>query len=118
MIWGFAPVSISTNMAKDLGCRLVATIFFGAEAWTFRTYWWISLFVNIPATLFATAYYEMVLKDTLDAIGLGHAVHEEGEDGLAIHLSKAGMMQPVQMSGALRGVEAGREENETFYRAK
>ncbi|MBO0797128.1 MAG: hypothetical protein J2P36_40130 [Ktedonobacteraceae bacterium] len=117
MIWGFAPVGISTNLAKDLGCRAVTTIFFGAEAWTYHTYWWVSLFVNIPATLFATCYYEMVLRDSLDRIGLGHAEHEEGEEGLVRHLSQAGLMEEVGVGGggALRGRE---ERSEIYYRAK
>ena len=29
MIWGFANVTISTNMARDLGTRIVAAIFYG-----------------------------------------------------------------------------------------
>jgi hypothetical protein len=29
MIWGFANVTISTNLARDLGTRIVAAIFFG-----------------------------------------------------------------------------------------
>ena len=31
MIWGFADISISTNMARDLGTRMVAAIFYGRE---------------------------------------------------------------------------------------
>jgi glycerol uptake facilitator-like aquaporin len=52
IIWDFAYITISTDLAKDLGCRLVATIFYGPKAFTYRSYWWISLFVNIPATPF------------------------------------------------------------------
>jgi hypothetical protein len=102
MIWGFAGISMSTNLAKDLGCRLVATIFFGSEAFTYRSYWWISLFVNIPATFFATCYYELVMRDSLDKIGLGHANHEDGEEGLVRHLTKTGMMEDHQ-AGLIRG---------------
>lgn len=29
MIWGFANVTISTNLARDLGTRFVAAIFYG-----------------------------------------------------------------------------------------
>lgn len=29
MVWGFADITISTNLARDLGCRCVAAIFFG-----------------------------------------------------------------------------------------
>jgi hypothetical protein len=87
MIWGFAGISISTNLARDLGTRIVAAIFFGSEAFTFDHYPWISVLVNIPATLFATAYYEMLMRDSLIKIGKGHAVHEEGEEGLRRHIT-------------------------------
>lgn len=93
MVWGFAPISISTNLAKDLGCRAVVALFYGSTAWTYRGYFWISLFVNIPATLFATAYYEFVLRDSLDRIGMGKAKHEDGEYGLARHFTKTGMLE-------------------------
>lgn len=29
MIWGFADITISTNLARDLGTRIVAAIFYG-----------------------------------------------------------------------------------------
>lgn len=93
MVWGFAHLTMSTNLAKDLGCRLVATMFYGSEAFTYKGYWWISLFVNIPATFFATCFYEVVFRDSLDRIGLGHAGHEDGEEGLVRHLERTGMME-------------------------
>lgn len=31
MVWGFADITISTNLARDLGTRIVAAIFFGGE---------------------------------------------------------------------------------------
>lgn len=82
MIWGFAGITISTNLARDLGCRAVAAIFFGGEVFSYKNYSWISLVVNIPATFFATAYYELVLRDSLQKLGKGAAVHEHGDDGL------------------------------------
>lgn len=50
------------------------------------------MFINIPATIFATCFYELVFKDSLDKIALGHAEHEDGTDGLARHLSKMGLI--------------------------
>lgn len=94
MVWGFASATISTNLARDLGCRLVATIFYGSEAFTYMSYWWIAIFVNIPATIFATGFYELVFRDSLDRVALGHARHEDGEAGLVLHLEKAGLMDP------------------------
>jgi len=48
----------------------------------------IAVLVNIPATLLATGYYEMLMRDSLLNIHKGHAVHEEGEDGLMRHISR------------------------------
>lgn len=89
MIWGFAGNTISTNLARDLGTRIVAAIFFGKEAFTYsNSYSWISILVNIPATIFATGFYEFLMRDSLQKIHKGHAEHEHGEQGLSRHLSK------------------------------
>lgn len=93
MIWGFADISISTNLARDLGTRIVAAIFFGGEAFSYKKYSWIAILVNVPATVFATGYYEMLMRDSLKKIGKGNAVHAEGEEGLSRHLSKTGIME-------------------------
>lgn len=91
MVWGFADVTISTNLARDLGTRMVAAIFFGGEAFSFKNYSWISILVNVPATFFATAYYEMLMRDSLQKIAKGGAFHERGEEGLGLHLTKSGI---------------------------
>jgi len=91
MIWGFADITISTNLARDLGTRIVAAIFYGGEAFSYKNYSWISILVNVPATLFATGYYELLMRDSLQRIGGGHALHEGGEEGLALHLTKSGI---------------------------
>jgi len=31
------------------------------------------------------------MRDSLQKIGKGHAVHEDGDDGLALHLTKTGI---------------------------
>ena len=93
MVWGFANISISTNLARDLGCRIVAAIFFGREAFSYKNYSWISILVNVPATIFATGYYEFLMRDSLAKIGHGHAVHEDGEEGLQRHITKTGTLE-------------------------
>lgn len=87
MIWGFADATISTNLARDLGTRLVAAIYFGTNA--FNRYSVIAIFTNIPATVFGTLIYEIMLKDSFASIAQGHNTHEGGSHGLAEHLSKA-----------------------------
>lgn len=96
MVWGFAGVTISTNLARDLGTRIVAAIFFGGDAFSYMTYSPISILVNVPATLAATGFYELVMRDSLQKIGKGAAVHENGEEGLALHLTKSGI--PMERS--------------------
>jgi len=91
MVWGFADVTISTNLARDLGTRIVAAIFFGGNA--FGRYAPIGILVNVPATLFATLVYEVILRDSFAIIGKGHATHEDGEEGLARHLTKTGTLE-------------------------
>lgn len=92
MIWGFANITISTNLARDLGTRMVAAIFYGSEAFTYANYSAISIIVNIPATIFATAYYEFLMRDSLAKIGMGHAIHADGEEGLMRHISNTGVL--------------------------
>jgi hypothetical protein len=93
MIWGFAPITISTNLARDLGCRIVAAIFFGREAFGYESYCWISILVNVPATLFATGFYEIFLRDSIQKIHRGGAPHQEGEQGLQRYLSEVGALK-------------------------
>jgi len=91
MVWGFADITIATNLARDLGTRIVASMFYGGEVWSYHNYSWIGILVNVPATLFATAYYEFLMRDSLHKIGKGAAIHENGEEGLALHLTKTGI---------------------------
>jgi len=102
MIIGFAANSISTNLARDLGTRFVAAIFFGREAFTYGNgYSWISILVNIPATIFATGYYELLLRDSLQKIAQGHGVHEDGEEGLVRHLTRVETSEQGYMNSTM-----------------
>ena len=69
MIWGFANATISTNLARDLGTRMVAAIFYGGDA--FNHYAPIAILVNVPATIFATAVYEVIQRDSFSIIAKG-----------------------------------------------
>jgi len=101
MIWGFADVTISTNLARDMGTRIVAAIFYGGDA--FGKYSAISLLTNLPATLFAAAYYELVMKDSFAIIASGHGEHEEGESGLLRHLTRTGTFDEGDVSSKRNG---------------
>lgn len=106
MVIGFAGNTISTNMARDLGTRIVAAIFFGGEAFSFDNgYSWISILVNIPATVFATAFYELLVRDSLQRIAKGAAQHEDGEEGLARHLTRVQTSEMGIMNSTVKSKE-------------
>ncbi|KAG8527766.1 uncharacterized protein KY384_007920 [Bacidia gigantensis] len=113
MVWGYAVNGISTNLARDLGTRIVAAIFFGGESFTYLNYSWIAILVNIPATVFATGYYEFLMRDSLSSIGKGHAVHEDGEEGLQRHISKAGVIE-TGAANALRSRKGKNSSDDTI----
>lgn len=100
MIWGFADITISTNFARDLGTRCVAAIFYGREAFTYKNYSWISILVNIPATFFATAYYEFLMRDSLQKLAHGAAYHESGDEGLRRVATSRGIIMERGMAQA------------------
>ncbi|KAH9892319.1 aquaporin-like protein [Xylariomycetidae sp. FL2044] len=93
MVWAFAGLTISTNLARDLGTRLVAALFYGPEVFTYMNYSPVGILVNVPATLFATAFYELLMRDSLAIIGRGRARHEDGEEGLRRHISRPGVLK-------------------------
>jgi hypothetical protein len=49
--------------------------------------------VNIPATIFATTVYEIILRDSFAGIAGGHTTHEDGEEGLVRHLTKTDTLE-------------------------
>ncbi|KAI0156341.1 aquaporin-like protein [Xylariaceae sp. FL1272] len=91
-VWGFAGVTISLNTAKELGCLFAAAIWYKGEAFSYMNYAPIGILVNIPATIFGTAIYEFVLRDSVSIIGAGGALHEDGEEGLKKHISRPGVL--------------------------
>jgi hypothetical protein len=100
MVWGFAGNTLSTNLARDLGTRIVAAIFFGGEAFSLDNgYSWISILVNVPATIFATGYYEAVIRDSIVAVGKGHQRYEHGEEGM-LELVKT-LTRDEEVAGAM-----------------
>jgi len=119
MVWGFANATISTNLARDLGTRIVAAIFFGGDA--FDRYAPIAIFVNIPATIFATCVYEVIQRDSFAIIAKGHNVHEEGEEGLTRHLTKTGTLGSGDGTNIEQGISTTLRENgssETYGKNK
>ncbi|KZT20165.1 aquaporin-like protein [Neolentinus lepideus HHB14362 ss-1] len=62
-IWGYAPVGIAANTARDVGGRLMVLTIWGTKAAGGR-YAAIAALTNIPVTLFAGLVYEFLLSDS------------------------------------------------------
>ncbi|OCH86378.1 aquaporin-like protein [Obba rivulosa] len=83
VIWGYSPVGVATNLARDVGARFMAMTIWGTGASGGR-YAAIAALTNIPATFLAACFYEFVFADSsrvitpthLDII-VGHMAHEE-----------------------------------------
>ncbi|KAI8975902.1 aquaporin-like protein [Trametes punicea] len=63
VIWGYAPVGVAANSARDLGGRFAALTLFGKAA-TGGNYAALASLTNIPATLLAGVFYELVFSDS------------------------------------------------------
>jgi hypothetical protein len=77
----------------------------------FNRYSPIAIFVNIPATIFATAIYEMVLRDSFAIIAKGHNIHKDGEEGLTRHLTKVGTLEQGVTNTTTNGSEYANGKN-------
>ncbi|KDQ11549.1 hypothetical protein BOTBODRAFT_67910 [Botryobasidium botryosum FD-172 SS1] len=63
LIWGYVPVTLAANAARDLGGRFAVLAIWGTSSWPGR-YAAISALTNIPATILAALFYELFLADS------------------------------------------------------
>ncbi|KAF3072858.1 hypothetical protein TsFJ059_006911 [Trichoderma semiorbis] len=96
MAWGFGANTLTMNMARDFGPRVVAAIFYGREAFSYMNYAAIGIFTSIPATLVSSAFYEFVMRDSLSVIGTGHAVHADGDEALVRHITRTTTVDGIE----------------------
>ncbi|KAH8107840.1 aquaporin-like protein [Cristinia sonorae] len=88
VIWGYSPVGLAANAARDLPGRLAALTIWGRAA-SGGTYAAIAALTNIPATLLGALFYEFILADpsrvitatNLEVIA-SHKATEEHSQGL------------------------------------
>ncbi|EJT99388.1 aquaporin-like protein [Dacryopinax primogenitus] len=62
IIWGFSPIGLAANSARDVGARIMVLCIWGTKA-AGGPYAAIAALANIPATLLAAAFYEYVFRD-------------------------------------------------------
>jgi glycerol uptake facilitator-like aquaporin len=79
IIWGYAPVGVGLNTARDVGGRLAALSIYGTKA-AGGSYAAIAALTNVPAMVLAAFVYEVFLTDSDRAISRDHlefiAVHQ------------------------------------------
>lgn len=63
VVWGYSPIGLAANSARDLGGRFAALALFGKAA-SGGNYAALSALTNIPATLLAGVFYELVFNDS------------------------------------------------------
>ncbi|KAI0768698.1 aquaporin-like protein [Trametes elegans] len=103
IVWGYSPVGVATNAARDVGCRLMALTIWGTAAGG-GSYAAIAALTNIPATLLAVAFYEFILADSSRVVTPGHV------DFLAGHIAHEEHSQGVIREGSVGTVSPGLDE--------
>lgn len=63
VVWGFGPVGVAANPARDLGGRFAAMSLFGTVA-AGGSHGAITALMSFPATLLAGVFYELVFNDS------------------------------------------------------
>ncbi|VDB84702.1 unnamed protein product [Peniophora sp. CBMAI 1063] len=82
-VWGFAPLGLSTNTARDLGGRLAVLVIWGRDA-AGGNYAALAALTNLLATPCAFIFYEIFFKDSSRVLTsggnemlTGHKLHQE-----------------------------------------
>ncbi|KAI1791276.1 aquaporin-like protein [Ganoderma leucocontextum] len=106
MVWSFSRVGVATNTARDVGARLMAITVWGLEA-RGGAYSAITALTNIPATLLAALFYELVFADysrvltpaNANLLAAQAAYKEHAQGGVAV------TRRSTSASSADKGVE-------------
>jgi len=82
-VWGYSPVGLAANTARDLGGRLAVLTIWGRAA-SGGSYAAIAALTNIPATICGVLFYELMITDSSRVITAayvevlaGHRAHAE-----------------------------------------
>lgn len=110
-IWGFVPVGLSTNTARDLGARFMTMTIWGRGA-SGGAYAAIAALANIPATFSAALFYEFILTDSsrvvtpghVDFIA-GHLAHAEHKESVVTGQDRPSMRSSYEEKGDIQTIE-------------
>jgi len=84
VIWGYAPVGLAANAARDVSGRLAAVTIWGTSA-SGGTYAALAALTNIPATILAALFYEFFLTDSSRVVDPAHRQFMEGHQAHMEH---------------------------------
>ncbi|KAI0785555.1 aquaporin-like protein [Abortiporus biennis] len=83
-IWGYSPIGLAANAARDVAGRLAVLTIWGLKAGG-GSYAALAALTNIPATLFGIMIYEFILHDSSRVITPGHVDFLAGHQAHAEH---------------------------------
>ncbi|KAF5359551.1 hypothetical protein D9756_003402 [Leucocoprinus leucothites] len=104
-IWSFAVPGIALNSARDVGGRLWAMSIWGLKAGGGK-YAAIAALTNIPATIFAVAFYEIFLVDS-DRLVTSQA----SEFARLVHGNRRLVSKDAPLAPDASTIERGRQSN-------
>ncbi|KAI0093408.1 aquaporin-like protein [Irpex rosettiformis] len=101
-IWGFVPVGLSANTARDLGGRFMALTIWGRAA-SGGSYAAIAALTNIPATICAVLFYEFWLADSSRVVTPIHLDFLAGHEAHIEHGAQMSIMTSTDSSADNKG---------------
>ncbi|KAA1467502.1 aquaporin-like protein [Dentipellis sp. KUC8613] len=93
-IWGYSPVGLAANSARDIGGRLAALTIWGTKA-SGGSYAALAALTNIPATILAYIVYEVCFADSSRVLQPCHRTIIEN------HRSETAYRRNMQMYGSV-----------------
>lgn len=74
IIWGYAPIGLAANTARDVGGRMMAVAIWGSKA-AGADYGAIAALTNIFSTALAYIVYEAFFADSSRVVSPDHRLH-------------------------------------------
>ncbi|KAJ3487678.1 hypothetical protein NLI96_g3375 [Meripilus lineatus] len=112
VVWGYSPIGLAANAARDVGGRLAALTIWGMKASGGR-YAAIAALTNIPATILGIIFYELFFSDSSRVITSSHVeyiaahqAHQEHSQSHDLHRRRAGDTASSQTGDEKADIEA------------
>ncbi|KAK7685269.1 hypothetical protein QCA50_011632 [Cerrena zonata] len=116
-IWGYSPVGLAANAARDVGGRLAAITIWGTRA-SGGSYAALAALTNIPATIIGAMLYEFVFADSSRVITSSHVEFLAGHHAHVEHKDNGGFQHRVGLHSprSEETTDAGKPQIQTLER--